>query len=167
MLLLIGNAQNEFGTSDDTIAAVLATLNEVISKNADFAKSLLEAQGMERLLYIIKNKNNKFSARVFKFTSQLLFNMWQHIELREIYRKAGYKETQFIVRPILARNTSSSSNATQSHSFTGNGNNTLSRPMSTQGGTKYEGKYKHQLHHIDTLNGVHVIVKNVTWVEKG
>lgn len=33
-----GNSQNDQGTSDDTIAAVLATLNEVIKKNAEFAR---------------------------------------------------------------------------------------------------------------------------------
>jgi len=66
-----GNHQHDSGTSDDTIAAVLATLNEVVLKNADFAKSLLEADGMERLLYIVKNKS-KFSSRVFKFTSQVI-----------------------------------------------------------------------------------------------
>lgn len=65
-----GNPQHDAGTSDDTIAAVLATLNEVILKNADFAKSLLEVDGMERLVYITKNKS-KFSPRVFKFTSQV------------------------------------------------------------------------------------------------
>ena len=65
-----GNHQHDSGTSDDTIAAVLATLNEVVLKNADFAKSLLEADGMEKLLYIVKNKS-KFSSRVFKFTSQV------------------------------------------------------------------------------------------------
>lgn len=35
-----GNTQNDQGTSDDTIAAVLATLNEVIKKNAEFARYL-------------------------------------------------------------------------------------------------------------------------------
>lgn len=126
-----GNAQHDYGTSDDTVAAVLATLNEVISKNADFAKSLLECQGMDKLSFIIKNKNNKFSPRVFKFTSQLLHNMWQHIELRDVYKKAGYKESHFIIRPsTLSRNSSSA---------TGH-NNTLSRPMSTQSGTRYEDR---------------------------
>ena len=65
-----GNVQHDSGTSDDTIAAVLATLNEVIVKNVHFAKSLLEADGMERLLYIVKNKS-RFSSRVFKFVSQV------------------------------------------------------------------------------------------------
>jgi len=36
-----GNVQNDQGTSDDTIAAVLATLNEVIKKNAEFARYYL------------------------------------------------------------------------------------------------------------------------------
>lgn len=133
-----GNAQHDYGTSDETIAAVLATLNEVISKNADFAKSLLEAGGMERLLFITKNKNNKFSPRVFKFASQLLFNMWQHQELREVYRKAGYKETHFVLRSSsLSRNSSSAA----AHSGHGNfSNSTLSRPMSTQSATRYEDR---------------------------
>lgn len=133
-----GNAQHDYGTSDDTIAAVLATLNEVVAKNADFAKSLLEASGMERLSFIIKNKNNKFSPRVFKFTSQLLFNMWQHMELRDAYKKAGYKESHFIIRPAtLSRNASTAGAASANHS---NHNNTLSRPMSTQSGTRYEDR---------------------------
>lgn len=130
-----GNAQHDYGTSDDTVAAVLATLNEVVSKNADFAKSLLEVQGMERLTFIIKNKNNKFSPRVFKFTSQLLYNMWQHIELRDVYKKAGYKESHFVIRPsTLSRNSSSVGGGGGHH------NNTLSRPMSTQSGTRYEDR---------------------------
>jgi len=33
-----GNPQHDQGTSDDTIAAVLATLNEVIKKNAEFSR---------------------------------------------------------------------------------------------------------------------------------
>lgn len=36
-----GNVQHDQGTSDDTIAAVLATLNEVIKKNAEFARYIL------------------------------------------------------------------------------------------------------------------------------
>lgn len=65
-----GNPQHDASASDDTVAAVLATLNEVIAKNPDFAKSLLESGGMERLTIIIKQKA-KFSPRVFKFTSQV------------------------------------------------------------------------------------------------
>lgn len=70
-----GNPQHDSNASDDTVAAVLATLNEVISKNPDFAKSLLEAGGLERLQIIVKQKG-KFSPRVSKFTSQVLQDHW-------------------------------------------------------------------------------------------
>ncbi|XP_054161601.1 catenin delta-2-like isoform X2 [Oppia nitens] len=128
-----GNPQHDSNASDDTVAAVLATLNEVISKNPDFAKSLLEAGGLERLTIIVKQKG-KFSPRVSKFTSQLLFNMWQHIELREVYKKAGWKESHFIINPrtLLSR--------TNSTSTPNSANNTLTRPMSTVGGTRYEDR---------------------------
>ncbi|KAL1430655.1 hypothetical protein MTO96_002261 [Rhipicephalus appendiculatus] len=106
-----GNPQHDVGTSDDTIAAVLATLNEVIVRNSDFARSLLEAGGVTRLTYITKQKG-RFSARVVKFTSQLLYNLWQHVELREVYKNAGWRDA----------------------------NNTLSRPISSQGGTRYEDR---------------------------
>lgn len=33
-----GNPQRDHGTSDDTIAAVLATLNEVIKKHPEFSR---------------------------------------------------------------------------------------------------------------------------------
>ena len=35
-----GNAQRDVGTSDDTIAAVLATLNEVIKKHPEFSRQV-------------------------------------------------------------------------------------------------------------------------------
>lgn len=199
----------EMGTSDDTIAAVLATLNEVVAKNPDFAKSLLEAGGMQRLTLVIKHRT-RFSTRVVKFTSQvsvyivaktnlplitilftspttqLLYNMWQHSELREVYKKAGWKESHFLVpTPANAtpgrgggagntgtlrsqhgqNNMSTSASSLGMHtpsSPTSNGglgggnnsslyqsigsaNNTLSRPMSTVGGTKYEDQQQQAL----------------------
>lgn len=39
-----GNPQHDQGTSDDTIAAVLATLNEVIKKNAEFSRYIYPTQ---------------------------------------------------------------------------------------------------------------------------
>lgn len=70
----------------------------------------------------------------YLFYLQLLFNMWQHIELREVYRKAGWKESHFIInsRTLLSRTTSSSNSQSA--------NNTLTRPMSTVGGTRYEDR---------------------------
>lgn len=54
------------GTSDDTIAAVLATLNEVIKRNAEFSRALLEAGGVDRLVGIT-HQRTKYTPRVLKF----------------------------------------------------------------------------------------------------
>lgn len=64
--------------------------------------------------------------------------MWQHLDLREVYRKAGFKESHFLVRQTLNRNSSSGGSNMQLP--TSSANNTLSRPMSTQSGTKYEDR---------------------------
>ncbi|KAG1655826.1 Catenin delta-2 [Nymphon striatum] len=122
-----GNPQHDTGTSDDTIAAVLATMNEVVKKNSVFARTMVDAGGVDRLMFIQKNVS-RFSGRVIKFNQQLLQNLWQHQDLHEAYRKNGWKEQNFMTRrPVVVRSQSPH-------------NNTLSRPMSTQGGTKYEDR---------------------------
>ncbi|XP_059491227.1 splicing regulator ARVCF isoform X6 [Neocloeon triangulifer] len=128
-----GNAQHDQGTSDDTIAAVLATLNEVIKKNAEFSRSLLEAGGVERLMTVTKQRQ-RYTPRVLKFASQVLFTMWQHQELREVYKKHGCKEQDFVTKTVAARNAAGGPNSPN------NANNTLNRPMASQGGTRYEDR---------------------------
>merc|ERR1712223_933317 len=123
--------QQDIGTSDDTIAAVLATLNEVIKKHPEFSRSLLEAGGVDRLMLITRHRQ-RFSSRVVKFASQVLYSMWVHQELREVYRKAGWKETDFVTKTIAARNARPNSPT--------NLNSTLNRPMASQGGTRYEDR---------------------------
>merc|ERR1712223_319982 len=126
-----GNPQRDVGTSDDTIAAVLATLNEVIKKHPEFSRSLLEAGGVDRLMLITRHRQ-RFSSRVVKFASQVLYSMWVHQELREVYRKSGWKETDFVTKTIAARNARPNSPT--------NLNSTLNRPMASQGGTRYEDR---------------------------
>jgi hypothetical protein len=124
-----GNAQHDQGTSDDTIAAVLATLNEVIKKNAEFSRSLLEVGGVERLMNVTKQRS-KYTPRVLKFAGQVLFTMWQHQDLRDLYKKHGWKEQDFVTKTIAARNAAPNS--------PNNAISTLNRPMASQSGTRYE-----------------------------
>lgn len=126
-----GNPQHDQGTSDDTIAAVLATLNEVIKKNAEFSRSLLEASGVERLMTITKQRQ-KYTPRVLKFAGQVLFTMWQHQDLRDVYKKHGWKEQDFVTKTVAARNAGPNS--------PNNANSTLNRPMASQSGTRYEDR---------------------------
>ncbi|XP_037946325.1 catenin delta-2 isoform X2 [Teleopsis dalmanni] len=126
-----GNPQHDHNTSDDTICAVLATINEVIKRNPEFSRSLLDAGGVERLLNITKQRQ-KYTACVLKFASQVLFTMWQHHELRDVYKKNGWKEQDFVTKSFATHNFSPNS--------PNNVNNTLNRPMASQGRTKYEDK---------------------------
>ncbi|XP_053618908.1 catenin delta-2 isoform X2 [Plodia interpunctella] len=105
-----GAQQHEQGTSDDTIAAVLATLNEVIKKSGEFSRSLLEAGGVERLLNLTKQRH-RHTPRVLKFAGQVLMTMWSHAELREVYRKHGWREADFLTpaRAAMPRGSSNSS----------------------------------------------------------
>ncbi|GBP61778.1 Catenin delta-2 [Eumeta japonica] len=144
-----GNAQHDQGTSDDTIAAVLATLNEVIKKSGEFSRSLLEAGGVERLLNLTKQRH-RHTPRVLKFAGQVLMTMWSHAELREVYRKHGWREADFLTPARTAQPRASSANSsgqgTPSSAVSGaphspsNANSTLSRPMASTGGTRYEDR---------------------------
>lgn len=117
--------------SDDTIAAVLATLNEVIRRSAEFCRSLFELDGVRRLLAVTRQRG-RYSARVVKFAAQLLFSMWSHHELRDAYRKAGYREADFVARSVAVTRAGGSA--------AGSVNSTLNRPMASQGSTRYEDR---------------------------
>lgn len=81
---------------------------------------------------MITRHRQRFSSRVVKFASQVLYSMWVHQELREVYRKAGWKETDFVTKTIAARNARPNSPT--------NLNSTLNRPMASQSGTRYEDR---------------------------
>lgn len=72
--------------------------------------------------------------------------MWQHQELRDVYRKHGWKEPDFVSRgggPTGGSGTSSSGGRGAPGSPGGGApgaNSTLSRPMASQGGTRYEDR---------------------------
>ncbi|XP_045030658.1 catenin delta-2 isoform X4 [Daphnia magna] len=137
------------GASDETIAAVLATLNEVIKKNAEFARSLLDESGVDRLVSITRQKQ-RYSSRVVKFASQVLAALWTHQELRDAYKKSGWKESDFVSRSSTVSGSGSSGGGAGGGGMSGGGgasspshsaaNSTLNRPMSSQGGTRYEDK---------------------------
>jgi hypothetical protein len=94
-------------------------------------RSLLEAGGVERLMNITRQRQ-KYTPRVLKFAGQVLFTMWQHQELREVYKKHGWKEQDFVTKTVAARNAGPNS--------PNNANSTLNRPMASQGGTRYEDR---------------------------
>jgi len=106
-------------------------------------RSLLDSSGVERLMNIIRQRQ-KYTSRVLKFTSQVLFAMWQHQELRDAYKKHGWREQDFVTKTLAARSAGGSPN---------NANNTLNRPMASQGGTRYEDRtIQRQYSNISQMN---------------
>lgn len=68
--LTTNQSDQDSQASDDTVAAVLATLHEVISNNVDFVRSLYESGGLNKLTYIVRNKT-RHSVRVQRFAAQV------------------------------------------------------------------------------------------------
>jgi hypothetical protein len=112
----------DFPASDDTITAVQATLYEVIKKTSNFAQSLLNEGGVERLVHINRSRG-KYNMKVVKFASSILYQMWQFKELHIQYKEKGYKESDFVTKTMAARGGPSNS-----------ANNTLNRPRMDLGG---------------------------------
>lgn len=80
----------------------------------------------------VTRQRQKYTPRVLKFAGQVLFTMWQHQELRDVYKKHGWKEHDFVTKTVAARNAGPNSPS--------NANSTLNRPMASQGGTRYEDR---------------------------
>lgn len=89
--------------SDDSLAAVLIVLDEVIKNNAKFSRSLLDAGGVERLINIT-HRRQIYGNRVNEFANKVLFSMWQYQELRDIYKKHGWEEQDFVIKTSAAQN---------------------------------------------------------------
>ncbi|KAL3842925.1 hypothetical protein ACJMK2_020899 [Sinanodonta woodiana] len=119
------NRQRE--TNDETVSAVLATLNEVIQHNQDFAKSFCQEDGVTRLMHIARNQS-KFTYRTVKYAVAVLKALWKFKVLHSEFTRLGYTDKDFNVT-ITARPDGTG----PSHSNFSTPYNTLSRPMASQG----------------------------------
>ncbi|XP_072269469.1 catenin delta-2 [Pyxicephalus adspersus] len=90
------NTLSSKAMSDDTVTAICCTLHEVITKNMENAKALRDAGGIEKLVGISKSKGDKHSPKVVKAASQVLNSMWQYRDLRNLYKKDGWSQYQFV-----------------------------------------------------------------------
>lgn len=113
---------NENKIAEATIAAVLGILFEIVKYSSEFTKNFHDIGGTEKLIILAKSYPN-VSAKICKYTSQLLYTMWQHKELHETFRKSGYKEVDFYSGPSTSRNTAREAK-------------TLARPIISYGGNK-------------------------------
>lgn len=108
--------------SDETLASVLAALNEIIRTNEANAKILFQEGGVAKMIAIMNAKGHVYSAKVIKYTAHVLNTLYKHRSLHELYKQHGYKETDFIHHRLL-----------NSKSYTSSPQSTLHRPRGDMG----------------------------------
>ena len=67
--------------------------NDSVRTSCCSCRSLLEAGGVDRLM-TITHQRQRFSQRVVKFASQVLYSMWSHQVLISIYRLLNFWKLQ-------------------------------------------------------------------------
>ena len=84
----------------------------------------------EQNIFLVKARISPYTHIVLTNFNFVFFRV--HQELRDVYRKSGWKETDFVTKTIAARNARPNSPT--------NLNSTLNRPMASQSGTRYEDR---------------------------
>ncbi|XP_060125738.1 splicing regulator ARVCF isoform X1 [Zootoca vivipara] len=77
---------------EDTVVAVLNTIHEIITDSVENARSLIQTQGIQKLVAISKSSQ---SSRETKAASHVLQMTWSYKELRSILQKEGWNKSHF------------------------------------------------------------------------
>uniref|UniRef100_A0A3P9HVP4 ARVCF delta catenin family member n=1 Tax=Oryzias latipes TaxID=8090 RepID=A0A3P9HVP4_ORYLA len=82
---------------EDTVVAILNTIHEIVTDSSENARSLIQAQAIEKLVAI--NRTSQ-SARETKAASHVLQTVWSYKDLRNALTKDGWNKTHF--QPTVA-----------------------------------------------------------------
>ncbi|XP_051777235.1 ARVCF delta catenin family member b isoform X12 [Erpetoichthys calabaricus] len=82
---------------EDTVVAILNTIHEIVTDSSENARSLIQAQAVEKLVAI--NKTSQ-SSRETKAASHVLQTVWSYKELRNTLHKEGWNKSHF--QPLAA-----------------------------------------------------------------
>ncbi|XP_017590224.1 PREDICTED: armadillo repeat protein deleted in velo-cardio-facial syndrome [Corvus brachyrhynchos] len=77
---------------EDTVVAVLNTIHEIITDSSENARSLIQTQGIQKLVAISKSSQ---SPRETKAASHILQMIWSYKELRNALQKDGWNKSHF------------------------------------------------------------------------
>ncbi|CAC5362734.1 CTNND2 [Mytilus coruscus] len=78
--------------SDPTVSAILVTLLEIVTCDENFAKTLVEANGLPRIKFV-KFVNGKYSRKTKENAKKLLDSMWEFKSLTPVYAMQGITES--------------------------------------------------------------------------
>ncbi|CAK5082181.1 unnamed protein product [Meloidogyne enterolobii] len=127
--------------SDSTLNAILGILWEIVRLNSEMAKLVHSTiEGTERLRALAKSYPI-YGRKTCKYATQVLYMMWQHKELHELFKESGLEESDFYSGTTTSslnksRSTSKeiiSSKQQQQHYSPSSLTTTLARPFSSQG----------------------------------
>uniref|UniRef100_A0A8C6U098 ARVCF delta catenin family member n=1 Tax=Neogobius melanostomus TaxID=47308 RepID=A0A8C6U098_9GOBI len=79
---------------EDTVVAILNTIHEIVTDSSENARSLIQAQAIEKLVAI--NRTSQ-SSRETKAASHVLQTVWSYKELRNALTKDGWNKSHFQV----------------------------------------------------------------------
>ncbi|XP_038839116.1 armadillo repeat protein deleted in velo-cardio-facial syndrome homolog [Salvelinus namaycush] len=77
---------------EDTVVAILNTIHEIVTDSSENARSLIQAQAIEKLVAI--NKTSQ-SPRENKAASHVLQTVWSYKDLRNTLTKEGWNKSHF------------------------------------------------------------------------
>ncbi|KAM9464003.1 splicing regulator ARVCF-like isoform 36-T36 [Salvelinus alpinus] len=77
---------------EDTVVAILNTIHEIVTDSSENARSLIQAQAIEKLVAI--NKTSQ-SPREDKAASHVLQTVWSYKDLRNALTKEGWNKSHF------------------------------------------------------------------------
>ncbi|XP_077377142.1 ARVCF delta catenin family member b isoform X3 [Festucalex cinctus] len=77
---------------EDTVVAILNTIHEIVTDSSENARSLIQAQAIEKLVAI--NRTSQ-STRETKAASHVLQTVWSYKELRNALTKDGWNKSHF------------------------------------------------------------------------
>ncbi|XP_042297534.1 armadillo repeat protein deleted in velo-cardio-facial syndrome isoform X5 [Sceloporus undulatus] len=78
---------------EDTVVAVLNTIHEIITDSSENARSLIQTQGIQKLVAISKSSSQ--SSRETKAASHVLQMTWSYKDLRSVLQKEGWNKSHF------------------------------------------------------------------------
>ncbi|KGL95818.1 Armadillo repeat protein deleted in velo-cardio-facial syndrome, partial [Charadrius vociferus] len=85
---------------EDTVVAVLNTIHEIITDSSENARSLIQTQGIQKLVAISKSSQ---SPRETKAASHVLQMIWSYKELRNALQKDGWNKSHFQVKMLAPK----------------------------------------------------------------
>uniref|UniRef100_W5M3A7 ARVCF delta catenin family member b n=1 Tax=Lepisosteus oculatus TaxID=7918 RepID=W5M3A7_LEPOC len=80
---------------EDTVVAILNTIHEIVTDSSENARSLIQAQAIEKLVAINRTRKNSQSPRETKAASHVLQTVWSYKELRNTLSKDGWNKIHF------------------------------------------------------------------------